>query len=50
VSLVVHALFPVCAVDKAFDATLQMDNTEVYKQSDGFTTELEIGKYLRVIH
>ena len=26
-----------------------MHNIEVYKQSDGFTTELEIGKNLRVM-
>ena len=35
---------------KAFEAIFEMDNIEVYKQSDGFTTELEIGKYLRVTH
>jgi hypothetical protein len=35
---------------KAFEAIFEIDNIEVYKQSDGFTTELEIGKYLRVTH
>jgi hypothetical protein len=43
-------LFQVCAVDEAPDAVFQMDNTEVYKQSDGFTTGLEVRKNLRVMH
>jgi hypothetical protein len=46
---VAYALFPVCPVDKALDAILQTDNIEVYKQSNGFTTELEIRNDLRMV-
>ena len=34
---------------KSLDAVFQMDNIEVYKQSDGFTTELEVRKNLGVM-
>jgi hypothetical protein len=44
VSFVVIALFPAGAVHKAPYAIFQMYNIEVYKQSDGFTTELEVRK------
>ena len=40
-------IFSLCR-SQAFDAVFQVDNIEVYKQFDGFTTELEIGKNLRV--
>jgi hypothetical protein len=32
-----------------FDAVLETDNIEVYKQSDGFTTELEVRNNLGVV-
>jgi hypothetical protein len=52
VSFVVIAflLLPVCAVYEALNAVSQMDNIEVYKQSNGFTTELEVRKNLRVMY
>lgn len=41
---------PSGSVHKTLDAVFQMDNVEVYKQSDGFTTELEIRKHLRAVN
>src|SRR6266849_10569379 len=48
VSFVVYCLFslPACAVHEALDAVLQVDNIEVYKQSQRFATELQVRKDL----
>src|SRR5581483_10084209 len=40
---------PSGSVHETLDAVFQMDNVEVYKQSDVFTTELEVRKYLRAV-
>jgi hypothetical protein len=45
VSFVVNALlFPASAAHRAPDVIFQMDNTEVYKQSQRFATELQVRK------
>jgi hypothetical protein len=45
VSFVVKAsLFPAGAVPKALDAVSQVHNLEVYKQSERFATQLEVGE------
>jgi len=47
VSLVVEKfLLPPRSVHKAFEAILEMNNIEVYKQSNGFATELKVRKDL----
>jgi hypothetical protein len=49
VLFVVIALLPTRTVYKAFKPILQMHNTEVYKQAEGFTTEFEVRKELGVM-
>ena len=39
-------LLPAGAVHETLDAIFQMDNTEVYKEADGFATEFEVRKDL----
>jgi hypothetical protein len=43
-------LFLPGTVHKTLDAVLQLNNLEVYKQSDGFTTQFEVGNDLNMMH
>ncbi len=43
------SLIPACTIHKSFDAVFQTNYIQVYKQTDGFTTELEIRQDLRVM-
>ncbi len=43
-------LFPARTVHEAFDAVFQMNNVKVYKQSEGFATEFEVGEDLSLMH
>jgi hypothetical protein len=49
VSFVVNALFPISSVHEALDTVLQVDNIEVYKQSERFATEFEVRKDLSLM-
>ncbi len=40
---------PICATHEPFDAILEVNDIEVYKQSYGFATELQVRKDLSLM-
>jgi len=40
---------PIRATHETFDAILEMNNIEVYKETDGFATELQVRKDLGLV-
>ncbi len=41
---------PSASIHVALDAVFRMDKVEVYKQSNGFTTELKVRKHLGLVN